>query len=156
LTYYITEGYAGTVQSVATNATYCAGFIVYPGGLSVGHIAIDVTTDDASHPVDFGIYNSAGTLEAHTGPITISTTGTLSEAFTGGTQTIAAGKAYFCTTSTAATLAFNMRTQSPTFFSYATVSSATTSGTLNGTITPPSDSANASSSAIAPAFILLP
>ena len=166
-TYFQTEGYAGTTQSVpAANTMACAGFIVPPGGLSVGHLVIDIITADATHNVDIGFYNgvsgisfpTAGTLEAHIGAQAITTTGNLTLALSGGTQTLQSGKTYFCVTNTNATptLAFNMRTQSATFYPYAAITGTTTGGALNSTITLPTDAPSASSAAISPNVVLIP
>lgn len=156
-TYYQAEGYAGNAQAASPNATYCSGVIIPPGGLSVGNIAVDITTSDATHAGDIGFYSAAGTLEAHIGAQDFPTGGNQKFAFSGGTQTLVAGKTYFCiTTTTSGVIALNLRSQSATFFSYATVSSVTSGGALNSTITPPADVPNASSTATSGSFILLP
>lgn len=156
-TYYQAEGYAGNAQAASPNATYCSGIIIPPGGLSVGHIVVDITTSDATHAGDIGFYSAAGTLEAHIGAQDFPTGSNQTFAFSGGTQTLVAGKTYFCiTTTTSGVIALNLRSQSATFFSYATVSSVTSGGALNSTITPPADTPNASSTATSGSFILLP
>jgi hypothetical protein len=144
---------SGSSAVTAANATDCVG-VIFPIALSVGHVVLNVATADATNNSDFGIYNSSGTLEAHIGAQHLGTGGVNTLAFSGGTQSIPAGKSYACLTSVGTTVALSIFQQNITFFTFATVSSATTGGSLNSTITPPADTPGFSANVFA--FILEP
>lgn len=132
-------GYEGTTISASANSTECYGIAIPAGGLSVGNIIVNVSTVDATHNSDIGIYNAAGTLQAHIGATEIGTLYGQAIAFTGGTQTISAGKAYVCMTSTVGTLGLSAYQNVEAFFAGIVSGATTTGGVLNSTITPPVD-----------------
>ena len=143
----------GTTASVS-NQTICSGVIIPPGGLSAGHVIVLFGVTDAGNN-DVGIYNSTGTLVAHTGATAFASGTTSIVAFAGGTQSIPAGEAYYCMTSVNGTLELDNWLNSVTFFGAASVSSTTSGGVLNPTITPPTIN-NASVGSTAMIVYLLP
>jgi hypothetical protein len=158
-TYFVTVGYAGQNVGVGQNISECGSIVVPPGGLSVGHIAFDVTTGDGGGAVrsDVGIYSASGTLQAHIGATSLNTTGNVTAAFAGGTQTIAAGKAYICfTTSGSGGLVLASYLNVATIYPTANISSPTSGGVLNSTITPPADNPTADTNEGPLAIVLYP
>lgn len=141
-TYFHTSGYFTGAVSVGTaNHTICGGLIIPPGGLSVGHIAFNVGAGDGggASRSDVGIYNGSGTLVAHVGAQVLNTTGNVQLAFSGGTQTIPAGRAYGCYTSTSTTFDILGSANSANFLQIQDISVTSSGGALNGSFTPPAD-----------------
>ena len=155
-TYYQTSGYTAGSTAATANTLTCSGFVVPPGGLSVGHITFSVSTQDLSNNTDIGIYNSSGTLEAHVGAAASYAAGDATKAFTGGTQTIAAGKAYVCFTSAASTITIFNELNGISFYPVHTISTSSSGGALPGTMTPPSDVFGINNTNGYTAFILSP
>lgn len=155
-TYFSTNGYGGGNQPVGTaNHTICGSIIVPPGGLSVGHIGVTIATADGAHNEDIGIYGASGALEAHIGASALGSTGSQSIAFTGGTQTIAAGKNYVCWTSVGTTFSIDVDQNQQVIYGVQDVGLTTSGGVLPGTFTPPADSPQAAGFN-GPAIVLLP
>lgn len=153
VTAFQTYGYSPPSTIAATaNATICAG-IIFPSALSVGHVVVFFSPGDGSNNSDVGIYNASGTLVAHIGAQLLTTSG-LSYAFAGGTQSIPAGQGYYCFTSAGSTIAIIGNAAATSFFSTGSVSSTTSGGALNSTITPPANNYN--DGATVPVIILLP
>ncbi len=118
--------------------------IVFPASVTFGHFDIVTNTaDSASGDVyDIGLYNSAGTLQAHTGPINLSTTGYQSLPIAGGgSVTIQPGKYYMAFgCGAAATAQIEGNGGSSASFAVNAAGPATSGGTLPATMTPPADS----------------
>jgi hypothetical protein len=159
-TTFQTGGYNGNSGIAPTaNHTYCVGFTIPPGGLSVGHISIYVETDDASNNSDVGIYTGSpggtGTLRAHIGAQTTSSTGSQNFAFSGGTQTIPGGPGWLCFTTASTHFNFSADANAQTFYQLGDISAtATSGGVLNSTVTLPGVSINTSGQG--PQFVLYP
>lgn len=151
---YFTHGDGGGGQTInpgGSENVECGGIVIPAGGLSVGHVVIDVTTGGGTgggNNSDFGFYNASGTLVAHTGATTMNTTGSaITFALSGGTQVIPAGKAYVCFVTAGTTLVLG-GSNGATFLPSAVASSTGVSGALPSTITPPSDSPSASGAVV--------
>jgi hypothetical protein len=165
-TYYQTSGYQGTggVAVGTANHTICTGFVVPPGGLSVGHITFGVGTADGGGGIlsDVGIYTLSGTtatLAAHIGAQSLNSVNSQSIAFTGGTQTIAGGPALMCYTTTAVGGALNLWVEqnSVSFYKTADIGATTSSGNLNSSITGVTiSSSTISQNTTAPNMVLWP
>jgi hypothetical protein len=164
----------GTTSSGGTAATYFA----YPGGTytgstitangnqqtvwgivnsapaSVGHITFNVTTADGVNNSAACIYNSSGTLIAHTAPATYGTTGLKTVALVEGTVTFPAGRLFLGLTSAASTLAI-MRFDSAPTVSSAANAGTTSSGACLSSITPTTDAPNISGGQ-GPAYVFIP
>lgn len=139
-TYYETKGYNGAGTAVGTaNHTICNSLVVPPGGLSVGHMGFQVTAGDGggANLSDLGFYNSSGTLVAHIGAQILNTIGRVYVAFSGGTQTIAAGVTLVCYTSTSTTLNLEAAQQSTLLYYQQDAAFTTSGGALNGSVTFP-------------------
>ena len=75
LTYYTsTGGSATTAITNLGNHQFCGSFTT-PADLQIGHIAIPINTASAANGLDVGIYNAAGNIIAHTGPLNLTWTG---------------------------------------------------------------------------------
>ncbi|MGD0792601.1 MAG: hypothetical protein ABR920_12605 [Terriglobales bacterium] len=149
-TEWVTSARAGTATAFDTTGTKIKLWgITLSFPLSTSNLSYNVSGADGSSSVyDLGIYNSSGTLKAHTGPIvatTSMTSGAHSVGWTGTTPiTLQPGKYYLaittnCTTS-CATLSGDGSSAVVTFLSAGTVTTSGTQGTLDATITPPADS----------------
>jgi len=143
---YFSPG-VNTAVIVATaptaNHTYCSAIPIPAGGLSVGHMVVDITTADGGSGAvnDFGWYNAAGTLIADWSPTSLSTGGQRAIAFTQGTVTIPAGINYVCLTSSVSVLKFlvgNIGTP----YVYTDIGVTTSGGQLASSITPPAATYN--------------
>lgn len=140
-TYFQTAGY--TIASAVTqtaNHTFCGGVIIPKGGLSVGHIAVWISTGDGGSGAlgDIGIYDNTGARAAHIGAQTLVNTGTgQTFAFSGGTQTIVAGRALICVTDTAGSLILGAAANQATWYAVQDIAVTTSSGALASSITMP-------------------
>jgi hypothetical protein len=147
---WITAYRAGTALSFNTTGTKIelwGATLTFP--LSTSTLSYNVSAADAtSNTYDLGIYNSAGTLVAHTGAIAGSTAMTLgahSVSWSGtNPKTLQPGKYYVAITtsctSSCATLSGDGSGAVVTFLSAGTVTTSGTQGTLDSSITVPSDS----------------
>lgn len=143
------------VSAYSANTLYVYGFYMSSQTMS-GHIVLDLHIDDASNLYSVGIYNSTGTLVAHIGPRSFSSTSISSNvvAFTEGTVLLNPGKYYFGFTGNASTLSFNALAS--ILIPLGVTSSGTTSGgALPSSFTPPAD-AWAAGGTTASAFALAP
>lgn len=140
----------------AQNTTSCVG-VGFPEPVTTGHIFVNAVPGDVANFSDVGFYNSAGTSLVHVGATHFATNGN-TLAWVGGTQTIPAGKNYYCVTSNdiAPTLGIAAFQSGQTFFNYAQLSGTgtTTGGVLNANITPPADAPGVGAGVLIPAFIL--
>ncbi len=156
---YHAQGYGGggfTFNPGGAENVDCEGFIVPAGGLSVGHVAFDVTTGGgagAGNNSDFGFFGATGTRLSHIGAQVLNTTGNVTAAFVGGTQFIPAGKNYVCFVTAGTTLILGGSGGS-SFVPFSYISTTGSSGALPGTITPPADAPNSSTGVIA--FVVYP
>lgn len=153
-TYFYTPGYASATITASANVLVCGGVVIPPGGLSVGHIAIDVIAGDNTNNTDMGFYNASGTKIAFVGAAHQAGTSNQTFAFSGGTQTIPAGKNYFCFTSAASTYSMYGVGNAANFYPFTTTAITSSGGALPSTITPPAD--NPGQAAGNPQFVLLP
>lgn len=120
------------------NQILLTGFIL-TNAVTFAHLAIALSTGDAGHNVDFGLYNAAGTLLANIGAQVITSTSLLSYATVQGSQTIYPARYYLGFTSNGTTAKIYGNT---TFFTFYVNTSFGTSagGALPSTITPLADS----------------
>jgi hypothetical protein len=147
---WMTAYRAGSSISFNTTGTKIELFgVTLQFPLSTGTLTYDVTaTDTTSNTYDLGLYNSSGALLAHTGAIagsTAMTSGAHSVSWSGtNPRTLQPGKYYLgittSCTSSCATLAGDGSGAVVTFLSAGTVTTGGTQGTLDGSITVPSDS----------------
>ncbi len=118
--------------------------IVIPAAVTFGHLDIVVNTADGvgGDLYDIGLYNSAGTLQAHTGAINLTTTSYHSFSIAGGgSVTIQPGKYYMAFgCGAAATAQIEGNGGSLASFAVNAAGPATSGGALPSTMTPPSDS----------------
>jgi hypothetical protein len=94
------ETYNGGVFGGSANTVYLSAFNL-PLAISAKHLYFYSLAADGTNQYDFGIYNSAGTLLANTGPQTISATGLLNFTFVTGSGiiTLTPGQYWFAITS---------------------------------------------------------
>jgi hypothetical protein len=156
-TFWQQGGYTtGAVTIGTAEDVLCSGWIVPPGGLSVGHVIPLVRTGEANS--DIGFYSVSGTtatLEAHTGAVTFTTSVSASYALSGGTQTLTAGPTLYCYTSESASFALVPSGNTPSWFSITNEGALGSSGVLPNSIAL-GVSSNPNGQAYGPAFILLP
>ena len=118
--------------------------IVFPASVTSGHLDIVVNTaySVGGDLYDVGLYNSAGTLQAHTGAINLNTTGYQSFLIAGGsTVTVQPGKYYMafgCGAGITAQIEGNGGSSAS--FAINAAGPATSGGALPATMTPPGDS----------------
>jgi hypothetical protein len=118
--------------------------IIFPASVTFGHLDIVVNTADTvgADLYDVGLYNSVGTLQAHTGAISLNAAGYQSFSIAGGgAVTIQAGKYYMafgCGAGTAAQIEGNGGSSAS--FAINAAGPATSGGALPATMTPPGDS----------------
>jgi hypothetical protein len=154
---YFQVGYANAALPATANTVSCVGVVIPPGGLSDGHVVFGVNTGDAIHNYDWGIYSATGTLEAHIGAQDGSGTGDVAFAFSGGTQSIAAGKAYECITSAGSTFAAEGAGDEASFYNFQSTGISSSGGALPGSITPPADAPKSGAAGTnGPVFVLYP
>jgi len=147
---WITAYRAGTALTFNTSGTRIELWgvtLTFP--LSTSTLSYNVSGADAtSNTYDLGVYSSAGTLVAHNGAIagsTAMTAGAHSVSWSGtNPKVLQPGKYYLgittsCTTS-CATVSGDGSGAVVGFLSAGTVTTSGTQGTLDSTITPPSDS----------------
>jgi hypothetical protein len=107
-----------------------------PGFVLANGISVDVTTTDAVNLYDFGLYNSAGTLVAHTGAVHLASSGQVQIAFLSTPITIVGGITCLGTTGNSTTATVNgygtALSVSPILFS--SVGQATGGGTSGGVL----------------------
>ncbi|HZP46259.1 MAG TPA: hypothetical protein VFB15_11480 [Candidatus Binataceae bacterium] len=127
-------GATGTAFAASANAVSCTQFQVqWP--LSVGHMVVDITTNDAttSDYYDIGIFNSSDTLVANLGTsangVNFTTTGFVQDPITQGTVTLNPGLYYLCYTGNATTAKLGL---TPNVFSPTNTSGGSTNGTFSG------------------------
>ncbi|HVB82187.1 MAG TPA: hypothetical protein VNE82_19825 [Candidatus Binataceae bacterium] len=118
--------------------------IAFPAAVTFGHLDIIVNTADGvgGDFYDVGLYNSAGTLQAHTGAINLGSTSYQSFPIAGGgTVTIQPGKYYLAFgCGAAATAQIEGNGGSSASFAVNAAGPATSGGVLPATMTPPADS----------------
>jgi len=118
--------------------------IIFPASVTFGHLDIVVNTADTvgADLYDVGLYNSVGTLQAHTGAISLNAAGYQSFSIAGGgAVTIQAGKYYMafgCGAGTTAQIEGNGGSSAS--FAINAAGPATSGGALPATMTPPGDS----------------
>lgn len=137
-TNYGAAGNASAVQALGNN-TYNLVCFSLPAALTLNKLLVWITTADAAGLYDIGIYNAAGTLVAHTGPIHLPSTGLQTLAVLGAPISLPPGKYYFATTGNAATAALQLFNGGNLGYTNATGLGSATGGTLPATITPPAD-----------------
>lgn len=134
-------------RAVASWACSAAGSrligIEFTAPLTFGHLGLIVNTLDsaAGDYYDVGLYNAAGALQAHTGPVNLPATGYVDLPIAGGgTVTIQPGKYYMAFGCGAAATA-KIEGGGGSLASYATNDGggATTGGALPASMTPPAD-----------------
>jgi hypothetical protein len=149
-TEWVTSARAGTATAFDITGTKIKLWgITLSFPLNTSNLSYNVSGADGSGSVyDLGIYNSSGTLKAHTGAIaatTSMTAGAHSVGWSGTTPiTLQPGKYYLAITTnctlSCATLSGDGSSAVVTFLSAGTVTTSGTQGTLDATITPPADS----------------
>lgn len=138
----IPVGTGSGATSAANKAALWGFYLPYPVLFSTFTYQIN-TADNSANLYALGLYNSAGTLVAHTGPTAGTTfapsTGTKSIATVEGSQTIPAGRYYWAFSSVTATA--KLAGTTGIFIPVVDTTSFTTSGAVLITpITPPADS----------------
>jgi len=147
---WITSNRAGTATAFNTTGTKIEIWgVTLQFPVNTSTLSYNVSgADTTSNTYDLGIYNSAGTLVAHTGAIAGSTAmvaGAHSVSWAGtNPKTLQPGKYYLATTTSCttscATLSGDGSSAVVTFLSAGTVTTGGTQGTLDSSITPPADS----------------
>lgn len=129
-------GYLAAVyNNTSPNALALSPFNL-PYALTFANIAVYVSTPDASHNSDIGLFNSAGTLVANIGAQLISSSGEQAFATAQGSQTIPPGLYWFALTSAATSFSiYGDNTSMSLYFSQAFGSSV--GGALPASISPP-------------------
>jgi hypothetical protein len=143
LTFWTNRAACGnaTIGQPFGNNTYTLYGFSLEAAVLVNKIVVWIAVIDAAGLYDLGIYNAAGTLVAHTGPIHLPSANMQAFSVAGAPITLPAGKYYFATTGSAVTAQYQVFTggSGAVSFANATGLGAATGGTLPATIAPPAD-----------------
>lgn len=143
--YSSTSASACSANAVANQVRWHGVYLPYT--LSATNFIVRViTADTGANTYDIGVYNSAGTLAAHTGAITgasvLNAAATVVIAITGGPITLPPGKYYWSFISSSATgnaVLSSASSNVPTFLANAAAGTNGSGGVLPGTETIPGD-----------------
>jgi hypothetical protein len=136
--------YGGSGVAQTANTTKCSAAIIGTS-ITFSKIGIRIVTLDGGNNSDVGLYNSSGTRVAHVGAQAMGSSGFLGLSTVEGSQTIAAGKYFFCATSAGSTLSVGVvagtSVMSTLLVTSISTGGTTSGGALNGSFTAQADAA---------------
>jgi len=130
------NGNASSGFGNSANEVYLNG--IYLPCIETGHLAVNVTTADASNNYDLGIYNAAGTLVLNIGAQSLPSTGYQTFAWVQGSTLLVQGLYWIAMTGNATTAKLGYINNGAYVYATTDHGGATSGGALASSVTPPS------------------